>query len=179
MNKKVTVEDYRRGIKMLKESGITVFAAFVIGFPGETEQTINDNIAFIKETGLDYYSLKEFYYTHTAPIHKLKDQWNLIGQGNVWSHKTMTSQEASAHKLRMFEEVTTSVHVDSDSGLWYLAYLRERGFKWDEIRDIQNLISNMMHKDNKDDFYDKSKDEEGLRSLLTAANFKGKPALHG
>ena len=61
MDKTSKVEQYRRGTKMLKDVGITTFAAFVLGFPGETAQSIQDNINFIQEGNLDYYSLKEFY----------------------------------------------------------------------------------------------------------------------
>lgn len=176
MNKKVTVADYRRGIAQLKAEGITTFAAFVLGFPGETPQTIDDNIKFIEETGLEFYSLKEFYYMHTASIHKKKDEWNLTGHGNVWSHKTMTSVEASEQKLRIFNSVKSAVHIDSDSGLWYLAYLRECGFEWQEIKDIQNLITEMMMQDNRNDFFSKGPLMVRMREILEKANFKNKPA---
>ena len=34
---------------MLRDQGIPTFAAFVLGFPGETNQSIQDNIKFIAE----------------------------------------------------------------------------------------------------------------------------------
>ncbi len=175
MNKKARVKDYRNGIDMLKRNGITVFAAFVIGFPGETRQSIDDNIEFIEESGLDFYSLKEFYYTHTAPIHHDREKWGLTGDGNKWQHKTMSSEEASEHKLRIFETVKRSVNIDSDSGLWYLAYLRECGFNWREISEMQILLNEMMHRDNRGEFLGKGRLIGGLAEILDRADFKAKP----
>ena len=88
----------------------------------------------------------------------------------------MTSDETSSHKLRMFDDVTASCHVDSDSGLWYLAYLRERGFQWEEIKEIQNCLSDMMRLDNANEFNKKSELIARLRRILEIANFKDKPS---
>ncbi len=161
-------------IELLKKYNITTFAAFVIGFPEETTESIDDNIRFIQETGLEFYSLKEFYYTHTAPIHKSRELYSLSGNGNTWEHKTMNSVEASAQKLRIFETIKNSVHIDSDSGLWYLAYLRECGFNWQEIKDLQNIITEMMLQDNKNDFFSKGPLIKKLEELLSKAKIKNK-----
>jgi len=173
MNKKVRVAQYRDGIKMLRSNGIKVFAAFVLGFPGETRKSIDDNIRFIQETGLDFYSLKEFYYSHTAPIHKQREKWGLSGSGNRWKHNTMSSEEASSEKLRIFESVRTSSHLDADSGLWALAYLRDRGFTWPEIEAILDLISEMMRRDNRGEFTKKKDLVVRLKEILAHAAMKG------
>jgi p-methyltransferase len=175
MNKKVKVDDYRRGIELLRRNNIVTFAAFVLGFPGETEETVADNINFIEETGLDFYSVKEFYYSHTASIHEQRKKYGLTGQGNEWKHNTMSSVEASNQKLRMFETVKSSIYVDSDSGLWYLAYLRECGFTWSEIREIQNKISEMMSQDNRDDYFSKDRLTANLVTILGKSRIIGNP----
>ena len=54
MKKAAKRDDYLRGVEYLKRNGITTFAAFIIGFPGETSETIQDNIEFIKESGIDF-----------------------------------------------------------------------------------------------------------------------------
>jgi len=176
MNKKVDVGAYRRGIEILKSKGIKIFANFVLGFPGETEDSIRDNVTFIEETGLDFYSVKEFYYSHNASVHMSREMYGLNGQGNVWQHSTMSSTEASRYKLLMFESVKSSTYVDSDSGLWYLAYLRERGFNWLEIHAIQRIMSEMMSQDNRDDFFNKKDNISDLAKILVNSSFKGKPA---
>ena len=155
MDKKSTVEQYRRGTKLLKDVGIPTFAAFVLGFPGETEQSIQDNIRFIEEVGLDYYSLKEFYYMPTAPVHQKREKYGLEGDGNNWKHATMDSQQASYHKGVIYRTVKNSVYVDADTGLWYLAYLRDRGFSWDAIRASQIVLNKMMSRDDEGRYAEK------------------------
>jgi anaerobic magnesium-protoporphyrin IX monomethyl ester cyclase len=166
MDKKSKVEQYRRGTKLLKDVGIATFAAFVIGFPGETAESIQDNIRFIEEGQLDYYSLKEFYYMSTAPIYQKREKFGLVGEGNNWKHKTMDSQEASRQKSLIYKTVKNSVYVDSDTGLWYLAYLRDRGFTWPVIRDMQVVLNKMMTRDEDGRYSEKEDLFEELKSAL-------------
>ncbi len=173
MNKKSRVADYRKGIELLRKYGITSFAAFVLGFPGETQETVASNIKFIEDSGIEYYSLKEFYYMSTAPIHKDREKYGLEGMGNRWQHNTMSSAEASDHKLRIFETIKTVPCIDSDSGLWLLAYLRGEGFSWKEIRETQVLINDMMILDNQNKFVGPEKDAllKKLETLLASTEY--------
>jgi anaerobic magnesium-protoporphyrin IX monomethyl ester cyclase len=166
MDKKSNVEQYRRGTKMLKDVGIATFAAFVIGFPGETAESIQDNIRFIEEGHLDYYSLKEFYYMSTAPVHQKREKFGLVGEGNSWTHSTMDSQEASRQKGLIYRAVKNSVYVDADTGLWYLAYLRDRGFSWPAIRAAQVVLDKMMARDDEGRYSEKDDLFEELKVAL-------------
>jgi len=167
MDKKSNVEQYRRGTRMLKDVGISTFAAFVIGFPGETAETIQDNIRFIQEGQLDYYSLKEFYYMPTAPVYQKREKFGLVGDGNNWKHNTMDSQEASRQKSLIYSTIKNSVYVDADTGMWYLAYLRDRGFSWRTINDVQIVLNKMMTRDEEGRYTEKADLFEELKSALT------------
>ena len=81
------------------------YSDFIIGFPGETHETIQSNVDFIKNSGIDFYSLKEFWYAPNAPIAAKASQFGLEGFGNKWKHNTMTSQEASTIKLEIFNDI--------------------------------------------------------------------------
>jgi anaerobic magnesium-protoporphyrin IX monomethyl ester cyclase len=166
MDKKSNVEQYRRGLQMLRDQGIPTFAAFVLGFPGETKESIQDDIRFIEESGLEYYSLKEFYYMSTAPVHQKREKFALVGDGNNWTHATMDSQEASRQKGIIYETVKNSVYVDADTGLWYLAYLRDRGFSWAAIKASQVVLNKMMTRDNEGRYAEKDDLFEELKAAL-------------
>ena len=155
MKKAANNEIYMRGVENLKKYDITTFAAFIIGFPGETSETIQTNINFIKQSGIDYYSLKEFWYAPNAPIAAKANQFGLEGFGNKWKHNTMTSQEASTVKLEIFNDVNESVYLDSDSGLWYLAYLRDQNYDWNTIEKTQRIIVEMLRLDNDNKYMEK------------------------
>jgi p-methyltransferase len=166
MNKKATIKDYQRGIDLLKHNDITTFASFIIGFPGESCKTVNRTTDFIEKSGLDFYSLKEWYYLKTSSIHAQCEKYCLSGEGNVWTHSTMHSVDASKMKLQIFEEVKKPVHVDPDLGMWCLAYLRDRRFSWNQIRSSLRIINEMLSRDNKGKWTEKTDCIQHLNKVI-------------
>lgn len=144
MNKKAEADDYARGINLLNKYGIDYLAAFVIGYPGETDETIRQNISFIRDNGVKYYSLKEFYYMAHTLVHEKRGQFGLTGNGARWSHDTMNSEEATQIKLDIFQDVAGSTHIDPDTSLWYMAYLYDQGIGFDAMRTMQEEINGLM-----------------------------------
>jgi len=53
MNKRIKLDQTRLAYKTAHEAGLMTIANTVLGFPGETEQTANDTIRFIKELNPD------------------------------------------------------------------------------------------------------------------------------
>lgn len=94
MNKAVTVEQYRMGIKFLKKYGIITQASFIIGFPGETIETVQETINFIEESGIDFYRAQLWYCDTITPIYKKRDEFGIKGSQFEWSHTTMDSKRA-------------------------------------------------------------------------------------
>ena len=154
MNKRATKAEFAKGIECLQKVDITTIAAFVLGFPGETEGTILDNIKFIETCGIDFYTLKEFYYMKDAPIYQNRADYGLTGIGAKWSHNTMDSTTAFEHKISMFKEIKNSVFIDPDTSLWYLAYLYDQGFSMKGIASFQKDINALMMAQLSGDFSD-------------------------
>lgn len=146
MNKKVTASQFAKGVNLLNKYGVDYLAAFVLGFPGENYGTIRDTMRFIADNGIKYYSLKEFYYMEHTPIHRVREEYGLTGSGNRWRHDTMTHEVASDLKLEMFHSITSAVHIDPDTSLWYMAYLYDQGMSFDEIAGFQNEINTKIRK---------------------------------
>ncbi|MDR1057395.1 MAG: B12-binding domain-containing radical SAM protein [Coxiellaceae bacterium] len=144
MNKRATREEFTKGIQCLKKYGITIMAAFVIGFPGETEDTLKNTVNFIETMGIDFYTLKEFFYIKNTLVDKQRKVHNLLGDGANWSHSTMDSLLAYEHKISMFKKIKNSVFVDPDTSLWYLVYLYSQGYSMSEIAKIQSDINKAM-----------------------------------
>ncbi len=144
MNKKATKAQFLNGIKLLKKYGIKSVGAFIIGFPGETEKTIAENIEFIETSGLDYYTLKEFYYMKNTPIFEQREKFGLEGDADKWHHNTMDSNEAYEHKIKMFSKIRGSIFIDPDTSLWQLVYLYDQGFDFDQIDCLLNELNSIM-----------------------------------
>ena len=60
MNKQTTIEENENVIRWAKEVGITARAFFIIGFPGETKETIEKTKRFIEKTNPDQYFVSNF-----------------------------------------------------------------------------------------------------------------------
>lgn len=109
MNKKVKVNDLRRGIELLKKQGIIIFASFIRGFPGETEETCQETDQFIEETAPDFYRIQTWHYSPNTPIEKQAEKYDLVGKDFYWKHKTMDSQTASNLVDESFKKIKNSI----------------------------------------------------------------------
>ena len=114
MNKQVNVEKYLKGISLLKEHEITTFGSFIIGFPGETRDTVKDTIEFIKTSGLDFYRAQLWYCEPLTPIWKEKEKYQLKGESFEWSHAAMDSREASG--------IVNDIFCSHDTPTWIPQY---------------------------------------------------------
>jgi len=95
MNKAATVEKYRAGIELLKKHDIVSHGSFLVGFPGETPDTVEDTMRFIKETPLDFYHTQLWFYERITPIWEHRETYGLQGDGYDWRHNTMDNKMAS------------------------------------------------------------------------------------
>lgn len=143
MKKGAIIRFYRDAVAWLREQGITTVGSFIIGFPGETAETVEATRDFINESGLDYYFIQPFYYLHHTPVHKRAEEFNLTGEGLFWSHDTMNWQEAVRNINRLFLEIDGSVFINPDYTLWEITYLRSKGMTLDEIRNYRRMINRM------------------------------------
>ncbi len=144
MDKRVTRADFLNGIKHLKKYGIVSMGAFVLGFPGETDETLNDNLNFIEMSGVEFYTFKEFYYMENTPVHEKRDEFGLKGIGSKWEHQTMAYADIHPKIIQMFKKIENSVFIDADTSLWYIAYLYDQGFSVSEIISLQKEINSVI-----------------------------------
>ena len=145
MNKAATIEKYQRGIEMLRRRNIMTFGSFIIGFPGETEQTVKETIDFIKDSKPDYYRAQMWYCEPGTPIQLERAKYDINGEGFVWSHSTMDSLEAMDHIDRMFLTINESTWLPQWSfDFWTIPYLIGRGMSFQNFKsfmeDAQRLL---------------------------------------
>lgn len=106
MNKQTTVDAYKRGIGLLNQFDITIYASFIIGFPGETIDTVKDTISFINETKLKFYVMRPWFYDTRTPISEQSEKYQLTGSFESWRHSTMDSATA----IKLTEEAKQTIH---------------------------------------------------------------------
>jgi radical SAM superfamily enzyme YgiQ (UPF0313 family) len=145
MNKAATVDKYERGIERLRRHGILTFASFIVGFPGETAQTLDETQSFIERTAPDYYRAQLWYDETGTPIESQRAKYGISGQGFVWTHETMESLEAMDHVDRIFLSTRDSLWLPQWSyDFWIVPYLLDRGLSLSQLRAFMTVANELL-----------------------------------
>jgi radical SAM PhpK family P-methyltransferase len=145
MNKAATVDKYAQGIDHLNRHGIITYASFIIGHPGETEDTVKNTLAFINDTGPMFYCLESFFYDPKVPIASRALDFGLSGTGYAWKHNTMDWERASELVEEGYRTISNSIILPLYGfDLWSIAYLLGQGMSLDQIRRFLGGASKLL-----------------------------------
>ncbi len=137
MNKAASVAHYYKGVELLKKYGIITYGSFIIGFPGETHETVQETIKFIKESGIDFFRTQLWYCDPITPIWKEKEKYNIKGSSFEWSHATMDSEVASDITDEIFLSIRDPIWVPQYNfefdGLFHILH---RGYSPEQLKDF-------------------------------------------
>lgn len=137
MNKHATADEYRRGVELLRGAGILTYASFIVGFPGETRETISETIDFIERAQPEFFRAQLWYYDTMTPIHREAAKYRLRNTQFEWSHATMTAEEAADWVEHLHHQTRSSVWLpQNDFDFPSLFCLSSRGWARDEIKDV-------------------------------------------
>ncbi|MFG1610409.1 PhpK family radical SAM P-methyltransferase [Actinoplanes sp. NPDC049265] len=160
MQKKAQDDQYRTGIRRLKERGITTFASVLVGFPTETERTVRNTIDFLNETAPDFWRAQAWWANPRSPVYLNTELYGIRGEGYSWSHSTMTSAEAAAQTDVMFDQVTESIWLPLyDFDFWSLPYLQGKGLNTEQLKPLLRISQKIMSR------RDRGAPPEELRAL--------------
>jgi radical SAM superfamily enzyme YgiQ (UPF0313 family) len=134
VKKKITLDKIREGVRLGKEAGIDVMASFIIGLPGETKETLRENIRFAMEleTTWGFNVLSPFPGTEVREnaqeygVEILTDDWTQYDANTPVSRTAGAGPEDIAAALSEYHRGLTE----------YLARLEKEG-KSDEIAASQ------------------------------------------
>lgn len=81
MNKKITIEQARRAVQAAHNAGLQVGAFFIIGYPGDTDETVLKTLRFANSLPLDYLGLSMPYPLPGTDLYKrtkdrIKRDWH-------------------------------------------------------------------------------------------------------
>jgi radical SAM PhpK family P-methyltransferase len=145
MHKLAQDSQYRVGIRRLNERGITTFASIIVGFPGETEQTVQNTVDFLNETEPTLWRAQAWWANPSSPVYRDKERFGIEGEGYLWRHATMSSVEAAELSDRMFDMVTGSTWLPLyDFDFWSLPYLNGKGIGVNDLLPLLRLSQQVM-----------------------------------
>ncbi len=137
MNKAATVKQYRRGIASLSKNNIMTVSSIIVGFPGETEETIQNTLAFLQESGTTFYSVFLYYHDPRAPSNSTREEFGISGSSLSWSHDSMDWKQAIHWKEYLIKNVTGSILLPvHDLSIWSFPYLLQQGLSPSQIKNF-------------------------------------------
>lgn len=84
MNKKTSVDLNFQTIQLVKKAGIQCHVNFIVGFPGETIETINETLDFLKKAKPTSINSSVLYPLHGTPVYEeAKCDNTLVGEWGV------------------------------------------------------------------------------------------------
>ncbi len=110
MNKNCTVEANFKAIQNCRLAGITTVVSIIVGFPTDTEETIQQTLTFLQHAKPDFHFLATFSVrVEGVPIlyQKNKEKYGLWKMENpltmapYWKHNSMCCSEVGNHVRRM------------------------------------------------------------------------------
>ena len=112
MNKRATPEMYLEAIDLLNSHGISTQLYIIIGYPGETEKTIDNTVVLLNQfahagPAVNQLLVFPFGLMPLSPVYEptVARKHGLRGYMQDWSHQTMTSQEAIKHAIGIYDRV--------------------------------------------------------------------------
>lgn len=164
MKKKNTVETYRKCIELFNRYDIMTMCSLIVGYPGETKETLRETVAFVEETGPTFYQQRLWWYDHTAPVFQDREKFQITGDGYYWEHATMNAEEAHLLSDEIFLNVRNAIHITEYSLPFFLL---GRGLPKEQVK---NYLRNYMHI-NREQYLSPEKDSspQYIESMILAA----------
>jgi anaerobic magnesium-protoporphyrin IX monomethyl ester cyclase len=135
MNKSARRKDYMKAIPLLAQHGISTYASLIVGYPGETDATVQETIDLIEEAKPDYFRAQLWYADPLTPIWEHREELGIRGEAFNWSHATMDCDTACDHIDRMLLTVQNSVWMPQNGfEQWSTFYLQRRGMPANQVK---------------------------------------------
>jgi p-methyltransferase len=133
------------GIAALRDRGILTFASFIVGFPGETDETAAHTRAFIEEHRPDFYRAEIWYADPGTPVMRDPARFGIRGAAFSWQHATMDWRRADQWVVELYRSIRGSrVLPVYGFDFWSLPYLLGLGFDRGYLDELTDLARPMM-----------------------------------
>lgn len=149
MEKACTVESNARAIDNCRKYGITSVVSLIVGFPGETAETLERTLEFMRRHPPDFFFLAPFSTRATGvPVlnevnrsrFDLRAANHLNTGAPYWQHATMSCAEVGGHTQRMYHAIMRE-GVSLNAALFYDRLMSFRPEEREELlRQQQNLM---------------------------------------
>lgn len=145
MQKSSRRRHYAAALRSFRDVGISTYASFIIGFPGETQETVDETIALIEEEKPDYFRAQLWYCDPNTPIWQSRQEYGISGEAFNWRHNTMDVERAADIIEEMFLTVRNSTWMPQwGFEQWSIFYLQRLGMTEGQVRRYVQLFNGLV-----------------------------------
>ncbi|HHI92676.1 MAG TPA: radical SAM protein [Gammaproteobacteria bacterium] len=151
MNKACSVEANALALKNCRKHNVTTIVSLIVGYPGETRQSLDETYHFLKTSPPDFYYLAAFSTrAENVPVLKKKSRQKFglhVAQKSYttapyWYHASMDCIEASNH-IRNLNHRLMKERISLNAVLFYQGLMN---FRNEDREALLNLQQNIAHK---------------------------------
>ncbi len=143
MNKRTDAAAAREQVASFRRNGVMVFSNLMLGFPGETDRSIERTIDFVNTAGIDAYFLILFMAIRGTTVDRptFRERFRLEGEHVYWRHATGTAS-GMAGKIGGFVS-RVSDDILRLGGLDEMQMLIDHGYTRDRMTALAPLIKGL------------------------------------
>ena len=169
MNKFAKLERYEYGIRALRQREIVSFVSMIVGFPGETAETVLRTKEFIEKTSPTFYRLELYWHDEKVPIHDKAEEFGIRGRGYSWQHNSMDWREGAEFITNAYKSIKNSVVLPIYMfDFWSIPYLIGKGIPIPKTVEFARASQELLRLGLDDFPVDTTDQEKRLVSLFTA-----------
>jgi|GEM_PF-6017323 len=104
MNKTFDLDNFCKNILKLNDAGVTVVISVIIGFYGETEETIKQTVEYLYQLHAGLIKVNVWSPLPDEKNNCLAKEYELHIEGGKWRHRTMSLDEAYTYTTQYFHK---------------------------------------------------------------------------
>jgi anaerobic magnesium-protoporphyrin IX monomethyl ester cyclase len=134
MNKTSRRSDYLRVIPKLRSAGMLTHASVIVGYPGETLESVHETMDLIETARPTFYRAQLWYCDPTTPVWRRRAELGIRGAAFNWAHPSMDAETAINLVDRFFLDIRGSTWLPQYGfELWSVFYLQRRGMTLEQV----------------------------------------------
>ncbi len=142
MNKAAVLNNYAKSIDGLNLAGILSFASLIVGFPGESRNSVMNTVSFMENHPTTFYDVNFYYHDKLADVNAMAAEYGITGEQCGWKHKSMTWQEAIQWKEYMIDNIQSSIYAPKLC--FYIPMMLQEGYSLGLIKHLLVYLNKMM-----------------------------------
>lgn len=148
MNKRCTVEQNLQAIKNCRKHGVTTLVSLIVGYPGETEETLKETLEFMREARPDFHFLATFsvriedvpmFKEHNRKRFGLEKMDNPYSFAPYWRHDTMSCSQVGKHVRKLGLQLCEE-RISLEGSLFYQNILSYDPSQKEDFLDYQQSL---------------------------------------